>query len=300
METMTEHPVEVDFSVYEGAVELTRHILDQIFTDGLNTDYNVRLWNKEVFTPWPVNRPRFTLVLNHPGARRRMFFPPGEITLGEAYLHGDFDIEGDMVAASAIVESFEHLRPMAWLGIARKVLSLPVTKPNQAFVRGRRRLNPVGTRHSIARDRETVPYHYDTGNDFFRLILGKWMTNSYAYFEGAETDLDTAQEAKLEHICRRLRLREGERLLDIGCGWDGLVLYAARRYGAHAFGITLSEPQTAYSRSWIQPFELAERARVEVRDYRELRSLEPFDKIVSVGMFEHVGRKNQTAYFETA
>ncbi len=149
----------------------------------------------------------------------------------------------------------------------------------------------------MERDRQAVTYHYDTGNDFYSLFLGWWMAYSCAYFATAGADLDSAQEAKLEHICRKLRLKPGERLLDIGCGWGGLVVYAAERYGTQATGITLSRPQAEYATRWIRQAGLEDRVAVELRDYRDLGGSQPFDKAVSIGMFEHVGRARLKDYF---
>jgi cyclopropane-fatty-acyl-phospholipid synthase len=157
-----------------------------------------------------------------------------------------------------------------------------------------------GRLHSRERDRAAVTYHYDAGNEFYALFLGQWMAYSCAYFPTREADLDTAQAAKFEHICRKLRLRPGERLFDIGCGWGGLVVYAAQHYGVQAAGITLSQPQAEYAREWIQRAGLADRAQIEVRDYRDLDADQPFDKIASIGMVEHVGRANLPTYFASA
>jgi cyclopropane-fatty-acyl-phospholipid synthase len=134
---------------------------------------------------------------------------------------------------------------------------------------------------------------------FYRLWLDRNMVYSCAYFVTGEEDIDTAQEQKLDHICRKLRLRPGDRLLDIGCGWGSLVCWAATHYGADALGITLSEPQAAEARRRIAEAGLAERAEVRVLDYRDLAGAKIFDKIVSVGMYEHVGIANLPLYFAT-
>ena len=282
------------------AVETTRAILAGLFErDGLR-DFAIRLWDGQTLPAEGGLTPRFTLVLTHPGALRRMFFPPGELTLAEAYLRGDFDLEGDMVAAMELTTTFESLTSGDWLRLARQVMALPATDPPEAFREGRQPARLRGALHSRERDRAAVTYHYDTGNEFYALFLGKWMAYSCAYFPTREADLDSAQTAKFEHICRKLRLRPGERLLDIGCGWGGLVLYAAQHYGVQATGITLSEPQAEFAREWIRRLDLTDRARIELRDYRDLDPDTPFDKIVSVGMFEHVGRANLPEYFGAA
>lgn len=275
-------------------------VLGRLFRGGRRRDFAVRLWDGRVLPAEEGGEPRFTLVLTHPGALRRMFFPPGELTLAEAYLRGDFDIEGDMIAATGLATLFADLQPGDWLGLARLVLALPASDPPVVYEAGRQAARLRGVRHSRQRDREAVTYHYDVGNAFYALFLGKWMAYSCGYFQTETAELDAVQEAKLEHICRKLRLRPGERLLDIGCGWGGLVVYAAERYGVDATGINLSQPQIDYARDWIARAGLGERARIEMRDYRDLDPRQPFDKMVSVGMFEHVGRAKLGEYFGAA
>jgi cyclopropane-fatty-acyl-phospholipid synthase len=145
-----------------------------------------------------------------------------------------------------------------------------------------------------------VRSHYDVGNAFYALWLDRRLVYSCAYFATGIEDLDAAQAAKLDHICRKLRLAPGERLLDIGCGWGGLVQYAAEHYGVQALGITLSQPQAELARERIAAAGLADRCQIEVRDYRDLPPDASFDKIVSVGMVEHVGRRRLPTYFATA
>lgn len=290
------HAQQPDAGVHQ-AVEIIHAILARLFRGGKGRDFAIRLWDDQMLPAESSDEPRFILVLTHPGALRRMFFPPGELTLAEAYLRGDFEVEGDMVAAMDLAVRLMDLRLGDWLYLAWKVLSLPATNPPNLYDQGRQRAELHGRRHSPERDCAAVTYHYDTGNDFYALFLGKWMAYSCAYFPTDATDLDTAQEAKFEHICRKLRLKPGERLLDIGCGWGGLVVYAAEKYGVQATGINLSDPQVVFAREWIRRAGVTDRVRVEIRDYRDLDPDQPFDKIVSVGMFEHVGRANLPAYF---
>jgi cyclopropane-fatty-acyl-phospholipid synthase len=157
-----------------------------------------------------------------------------------------------------------------------------------------------GALHSKERDRQAVTYHYDVGNDFFSLWLDPWMMYSCAYFTKPDDTLEQAQEQKLDYICKKLDLRPGERLLDIGCGWGGLICYAARRYGVNATGITLSEPQAEYATDRIEREGLHAICSAKVRDYRDMDRTESYDKIVSVGMFEHVGAHMLPEYFERA
>jgi len=152
-------------------------------------------------------------------------------------------------------------------------------------------------RHSRKSDRRAINYHYDVSNDFYALWLDQRRVYSCAYFRTADDSLELAQEQKLDHICRKLLLQPGERLLDIGCGWGGLILWAAENYNVHATGITLSQNQHDYALEQIRERGLEDRCEVRLMDYRDLPEDTPFDKIASVGMFEHVGRKNLPLYF---
>ncbi len=257
--------------------------------------FSVRLWNGEIM-PAETAPPRFTLALNHPGALRSMFRLPLELALGEAFIYGDFDIEGDIFAAIAWMAGLARasFTPAEAWNLLRRVRALPSGNLHPAQGRGPARLK--GRPHSRVRDRAAITYHYDVGNDFYRLWLDRRMTYSCAYFITGEEDLDTAQQQKYEHICRKLRLQPGERLLDIGCGWGGLALYAARHYGVQAVGVTLSARQSEYAARQIAAAGMSGRAEIRLQDYRDLTD-ESFDKIVSVGMFEHVGRAHLPEYF---
>ena len=145
--------------------------------------------------------------------------------------------------------------------------------------------------HTRLFDRRAITHHYDVSNEFFALWLDQQRVYSCAYFRDANDSLDLAQQQKLDHICRKLILKPGERFLDIGCGWGGLIFRAAEKYGAHATGITLSRNQFDYVNDQIRTRNLADRCEVRLLDYRDLPEHEPFDKIASVGMFEHVGKK---------
>lgn len=262
-------------------------------------DFRVRLWDGTTWEPEPGQRAGFTLVLHHPGALRKMFLHNSELSLGEAYIHGDFDLEGDMESSFALGDRLTVLRPgiADRLRCARQLRKLP---PGECLAGGRRPAGLSGRLHSPARDRKAVRYHYDLSNAFYALWLDRRMVYSTAYFADAGEDLDTAQERKLEYICRKLRLRAGERLLDIGCGWGGLILYAAKTRGVDATGITLSAPQAELAAERIREEGLGDRCRVEVRDYREVDEPGAFDKIASVGMVEHVGESRLAEYFAQA
>jgi cyclopropane-fatty-acyl-phospholipid synthase len=281
----------------EEAARTTLAVLARVFGACDQRDFAVRLWNGQVWSPAPTSLPRFTLVLNHPGALRRMFLPPTELNLGEAFVRGDFDVEGDLVACAALADVVQPLlsAPGQWLPLGRLLVSLPDVRLDGQSWRGSARLQ--GEEHSPFRDQQAVEYHYDLPGEFYALFLDQRMQYSCGYFPTGEETLAAAQEAKLDHICRKLRLQPGERLLDIGCGWGGLVTFAAERYGVEAVGITLSPSQLEWARRRVAEAGLAGRCRIDLRDYRALGRDERFDKIVSVGMFEHVGRKQLPTYF---
>ncbi len=282
------------------ATRLTLDVLRSLLTGDAARQVSIRLWDG---TCWPDDSPRqATLVLKHPGALRAMFLPGTEVGLGEAYLYDDFDIEGNAESVFAIADSFTN-SAMDWRKKFRAgsdLARLPATKRTLTTRRGPARLS--GRRHSVERDRQAVTYHYDVSNDFYSLWLDKRMVYSCAYFHSAEDSLDTAQEQKLDIICRKLRLQPGQRLLDLGCGWGGLVIYAAQHYGVDATGITLSKPQADVANERIAAAGLSDRCRVLVQDYREVRVDEAhqYDRLVSVGMFEHVGAAKLPAYFAQA
>ena len=280
------------------AVELTLGVLQELFHGEAARRVGVRLWNGAC---WPDEAPRpTTVVLKHPGALRSMFLPGAEVGLGEAYLYDDFDVEGNLEAVFALAdEAAQDVSGLLQrLRTARSLLQLPAGPRRAASRRGPARLR--GKRHSIERDRQAVTYHYDVSNDFYALWLDRRMVYSCAYFSTPDDDLDSAQERKLDYICRKLQLRPGQRLLDIGCGWGGLALFAAERYGVEATGITLSQPQAELANARIAQAGLAERCRVGVRDYRELDEPGGYDALVSVGMFEHVGARLLPTYFTQA
>jgi len=280
------------------AARLTVRLLDKLFDGDAVRDVGVRLWDG---TRWPDDEPRpASLVLNHPGALRKMFLPGTELGLGEAYLYDDFDIKGDIEAVFGLAEALSQkaLGGLRKPIIARDLLRLPAAPRHEHGRRGRARLR--GQRHSVERDHQAVRYHYDVSNDFYALWLDRRMVYSCAYFAVADEDLDTAQERKLETSCRKLRLRPGQRLLAVGCGWGGLVIHAAQHYGVDATGITLSQPQADLANERIGRAGLAGRCRVLVRDYREVDEPGAYDALVSVGMFEHVGKALLPTYFELA
>lgn len=280
-------------------LERSTAILRRIFASYGPPDFAVRLWDGSYPIQPADGRARFTLVLKHPAALRRMFLPPSELNLGEAFIFDDFDIEGDIIAATSLMDYFQSLRLSAGtaLWLIGQLLALPRDVAAETTRPG---LKPVGRLHSRRRDRQSVQFHYDVSNEFYALYLDEMMVYSCAYFKTGEEDIHTAQRQKLEHICRKLQLKPGERVLDIGCGWGGLAIYAAQHYGVDVTGITLSEKQVALAQERIAQAGLSDRCRVLLQDYREVPADQPFDKLVSVGMFEHVGAAKLPLYFAQA
>jgi len=222
---------------------------------------------------------RVRLAVRDPSLLANLAYPSFSV-LGEAYVHGRLDLQGDFLEALGLAE---RLVEAAGTGLTQRVAGL-------------------FTRHSPRTDRAAISYHYDVGNEFYKLWLDERMVYSCAYFRTGEETIDEAQVAKLDHICRKLRLIPGERFLDVGCGWGGLVIHAAQEYGVSAVGITLSKEQHALARERVARLGLADRVEIQLLDYRELADRygeRSFDKAASVGMFEHVGLKNLGKYFST-
>ncbi|MBP1636873.1 MAG: putative cyclopropane-fatty-acyl-phospholipid synthase, partial [Acidobacteria bacterium] len=291
-------------------VDRTLRLLDQLFRRENCRDVSVELWDgtrwppESEMGPGPISEARpVTLVLRHPGALRAACLPGTELGLAEAYLYDDMDIVGNIEAMFGLADAVTQAAP-GWrqaIAIGRELRRLPAgTGRPRGARRGPARL--AGRRHSIERDRRAVRYHYDVSNDFYALWLDPRMVYSCAYFRSPSDDLAAAQEHKLEHVCRKLRLRPGRRLLDIGCGWGGLVMYAAERFGVDATGISLSEPQVELANRRIASAGLEGRCRAEVRDYREAPAGGDggYDALVSVGMSEHVGLDTLPVYFRRA
>ena len=260
----------------------------------------LRLWNDVTHHIGPAS-PAFTLVIRDPAILRRLVMRRSPILLADAYFKDLLDFEGDLYAALRLKGHFETLV----LSLRERCMLLfdalrlpgkpqPILTPSSPDV-----LNAEGAfshRHSRQSDRAAISFHYDVSNEFYQLWLDAQMVYSCAYFETPNDSLEQAQRNKLNHICRKLRLVPGERFLDIGCGWGALVCWAARYYGVRAHGITLSQRQYEYARQRIAAEGLSDLVTVELRDYRDLEGDAIYDKVASVGMFEHVGLANLPVY----
>lgn len=231
----------------------------------------LELWDGRAFDLAPS--PAVTVRVKGPEAIR-YFIEPSMSGLGEAFVEGHIHVDGPIHEVFRAGAALALRGRGPGRGIAAKLFG-----------------------HSRRVDRESIQHHYDVSNEFYALFLDSGMVYSCAYFRNATDALDAAQDQKLDHILKKLRLQPGETLLDIGCGWGALVLRAAKQYGALAKGITLSQKQYEFANEQIRKQGLVDRCVVALCDYRDLPSSESFDKIASVGMFEHVGLKNLPAYF---
>jgi cyclopropane-fatty-acyl-phospholipid synthase len=235
-----------------------------------------------------------TLVIRSPDALRYVLTAPGEIGIARAYVAGMIDVEGDIFEALELRHTVPDVRlsPTDWLELAkvagvRSLRPLP-PPPEEARLRGRR--------HTKERDAAAIAHHYDVSNDFYRLVLGPSMTYSCGVWPTVDSTLEAAQSSKYELVSRKLGLEPGMRLLDVGCGWGGMVIHAARHHGVDAVGVTLSRQQAEWARRAVRDAGLDGRVEIRVQDYRDV-SDGPFDAVSSIGMFEHVGAARLDEYF---
>ncbi len=281
-------------------VLIAKRVAAAIFGEPAARGFAVRYWDGSV-EPGVCEPPPFTLVIRDAGTLRAMLLPPSELSIVESYVSGGIDVEGDLEAAIRLGDGIgQRVRNAA--AMARLVpLLLRLPRPSVGSTRSLRFVRPDDrTAQARPGDASAIRHHYDVGNAFYALWLDPEMQYTCAYFRHGTEQLEEAQLDKLEHICRKLRLQPGERLLDIGCGWGGLVRYAASRYGVTAHGITLSAAQAEYAQARIAAEGLARSCSVEVCDYRDLAPPARFDKIVAVGVTEHVAADRQPAYFAAA
>ncbi|MFN2460990.1 MAG: class I SAM-dependent methyltransferase [Candidatus Velthaea sp.] len=279
---------------HQTELERAAGVLRALFGPAFAVQFSVRLWDGTVIAA--SGEERFALLVNAPFALRAAFLPPLDLNPGRAFAEGWLDIEGDAEAAiDAFAAALETVpKPKLPLLLARLL-----TLPKPPAVRARDGAKLAGRPHTRRRDAQAVGFHYDQPLAFYRAFLDPNMVYSCAYFDDGITTLAQAQVAKIDYILRKVRLQAGESLLDIGCGWGALVVRAAQHFGAKVVGITLSRAQHAEGLRRIAAAGIVDRAAVELLDYRELRD-RTFDKIVSVGMVEHVGRERLSVYFQSA
>lgn len=263
----------------------------------------VRLWNGETIHIGK-RMPQFTLAFRSPVAFRDAMLSGSPLQLANAYFSGALDVDGDLYRALELQRDFggPALRLTEKLWILAKLLALRLPKRDGAsdgtIVDVRRApFKGAARRNGREQNAMAIAFHYDVPSEFYRTWLDERMVYSCAYFVHPDDSLETAQANKLEHVCRKLRLKPGEKLLDVGCGWGALAIWAAKHYGVEVTGITLSRNQLEWARERVKQEGLSGQITLEYRDYRELEGEATFDKVASVGMFEHVGLKNLPVYF---
>ena len=236
-----------------------------------------------------------TVIFKDPGALRDLILRRNLLRLAESYLTGAVEFEGDV---ESVLDLRAHLVNLDLsLGARLRLMQQALRLPTQA-----RSISTKGWRAKLTAHRNSkasIAHHYDVGNDFYRLWLDPEMVYSCAYFSTTTQSLAEAQQDKLDYLCRKLRLEPGQTLLDIGCGWGALALWAARHYGVQVHGISLSQEQVREARERVRRAGLEHQVRIELLDYRALPGDAKYDRVVSVGMFEHVGIKNFPTYFGT-
>ena len=280
-----------------GSAAVARRAAERIAGGALlELPLGVRFWDGSELRP-QAGAEVATLKVHAPTALAYLLHAPNQLGLARAWATGGLEVEGeleDVVALRTRVEAIglsarDRIR-LAWLELrlaGPTALLSPPVPATEARSRGRL--------HSFGRDRRAINHHYDISNRFYELLLGPTLVYSAAVFDRDDESLESAQERKLESICTKLRIHAGERLLDIGCGWGSLLLHAARHHGARGVGITLSEAQADLARKRVRESGLSDQIEIRIADYRTVTD-GPFDKIASIGMYEHVGLANYVTY----
>lgn len=281
-----------------GVGSTTAPLRDELAAALPERPFELRLWDGSRLPSTGADgdrRPVFEA--RSPRAVAYALLAPGQLGLSRAYVSGELAVDD----LDAVLDLLRDWTPPPLDAASRRRLLFAAARA-AGIMRPPRppavELRPRGTRHSITRDARAVRHHYDVANEFFALFLDASMTYSCAIFEDPASDgepLESAQERKLETICRKLALTPGERVLDVGCGWGSFAIHAATRHGADVVGITLSAPQAELARERAAATRVADLVEIRVADYRDLRG-EQFDAIASIGMVEHVGEPQLDAY----
>ena len=234
------------------------------------------------------------IEVNSPDALAYLATAPNDLGVARAFITGAIDVDGDLVTAVRAV-ALNNLRELPWsekVEMAKAIGWRNFRRPPIPAEESR----VWGIRHSKSRDSKAISHHYDVSNTFYRMVLGPSMAYTCAVFPNPESSLDEAQEYKFDLVCRKLDLQPGMRLLDVGCGWGGMVLHAVRHYGVEAIGVTLSQQQADYGAKQIAEAGLSDRAEIRYGDYRDIAET-GFDRVSSIGLTEHIGARNYPSYF---
>lgn len=284
--------MELDQSQYTSAAVRAENIVSSILA-GYQGSTAIRLWNNRVLNDAPNTT--CSLVFRNPGVLRELLLKRDLLKLGEAYLSGNIDIEGESEALFDLIACVQKMQ----LPLANKLILLTQALRLPKWTHSHQVRQMRASQYANRNSRASISHHYDVSNNFYKLWLDPQMVYSCAYFRNDRQSLADAQCDKLDYICRKLRLQSGQNLLDIGCGWGALICWAARQYGVQSHGVTLSQQQYEYVQQRIDDEGLQGQVSVELCDYRDLSENIQYDRIVSVGMFEHVGIENFPRYFGT-
>lgn len=276
-------------------VRQTLDLLDRLSEGYGPRDYALRFWDGTTVGPDDGCEAQFTLVFNHPGAARLMLWPFNKAAFGEAYIYDDIDIKGDIDGVIALAMHWRTRRRSLWqkIGLFHRIRTLP----KGGNPRADHAAHLSGQQRTQTRDRQAISYHYEKPGEFYALFLDQYLQYTCGYFAHADEDIDAAQEHKLEHVCRKLRLKPGERLIDFGCGWGGLMTYAAKYHGVHVAGVTISSEQVKWAEREIDRMGVRDRCEILFMDYRQVPENRVYDKAVSVGFIEHLGEKMMPTFF---
>jgi len=280
-------------------IDSIKKLLDAV-AEPLNLNVSVRLWNGEIIPLGAEADGKFIIGLSGPGVIGSLIRRPSLETLVRLYATGHIDFEGgDLIDFSEALKTRqsnrEKLKQISKTMLAKRALPFLFAKTEIADLSQGFRNDMVGREESRRKNIDYIQFHYDVGNEFYKLFLGSEMMYTCGYFRDWSNSLDQAQHDKLDMICRKLRLEPGDRMLDIGCGWGGLICHAAMNFGVTAHGITLSQQQFEYAKAKIEQLGLTDKVTVQICDYADHQGT--YDKISSIGMSEHIGVANYPRYF---
>ncbi len=299
---MTARPLGKTSRSEERQLQIARKLFAEV-GEQLDVDLSVKLWDGSVIPLGEDATNELLLIIRHPGVITSLLRRPSLDVLIRHYVKGMIDFEGGTLLDVGARLAFKHTRGRLKnipkrdiLNFGRAFLFAPTLKPGESRgFAGDESGRP--SKRTKQDDKAFIEFHYDLSNEFYQLFLGEHMVYTCAYFTSWENSLDQAQFDKLDISCRKLRLAPGERFLDIGCGWGGLVIHAAQHYGVKAHGVTLSREQYDYAVRRVAELGLEDQVTIELKDYTLLEG--PFDKIASIGMMEAIGLANTDVYFST-